>query len=91
MFNCRKVTQMVSESMDRRLPLHQRAMIKFHLLMCKYCARFEKQLRIMREICRQQPDHDTTDGSAELSSDACEKIKAALRAQAAHPDPQSTE
>ena len=76
--------------MDRRLPLHQRVMIRIHLLMCKYCARFEKQLQIMREICRRLPDGDPDDRSAELSSEACEKIKAALKSHAAHPDHPST-
>lgn len=43
---------MVSASLDRKLPFHQRAMIRIHLLMCKYCARVKDQMVIIREACR---------------------------------------
>jgi len=52
MFNCEEVSKMVSASLDRTLPFHQRAMIRIHLLMCKYCARFKEQLVIIRDACR---------------------------------------
>ncbi len=52
MFNCKDVSQRVSESMDRSLPLHHRMMIKIHLMMCKYCARFKQQLLALRDACR---------------------------------------
>ena len=38
--------------MDRTLPLHQQMMIKIHLMMCKYCARFKQQLLALRNACR---------------------------------------
>jgi len=85
MFDCRKVTQIVSESLDRRLPLHQRAMIKFHLFMCRYCARYRKQLLMLREICRQRSDDDTTDPSVVLPPEACDRIKASLKSRDAQP------
>ena len=43
---------MISASLDRKLPFHQRAMIRIHLLMCKYCARVKDQMMIIREACR---------------------------------------
>ena len=52
MFNCKEVTRMVSESLDRKLPLHQRMGIRIHLLMCKFCSRYRKQLLILREAMR---------------------------------------
>ena len=52
MFNCKDVSQRVSEAMDRSLPLHHRMMIKIHLMMCKYCARFKQQLLTLRDACR---------------------------------------
>jgi hypothetical protein len=38
--------------MDRSLPLHYRMMIKIHLMMCKYCARFKQQMLAVRNACR---------------------------------------
>lgn len=80
MFNCRKVTQMVSEAMDRKLPLYQRAMIRTHLLMCKYCARFRDQLQVIRELSRRQKTDDSTlDPSAVLPTEARERIKETIK------------
>ena len=80
MFNCRKVTQMVSEAMDRKLPLYQRAMIRIHLLMCKYCARFRDQLQVIRELSRrQETDESKPDPSTVLPSEARERIKEKIK------------
>lgn len=50
MFNCREVSYLVSQSMDHQLSLPQRIGVRFHLLMCRYCARFVRQLHRMREM-----------------------------------------
>jgi len=52
MFNCKKVTRLVSESLDRKLPLYQRAGIEIHLLMCKLCRRYKQQLTVLRGSIR---------------------------------------
>ncbi len=49
LFNCRDISHLVSRSMDEDLPLHRRAGIKFHLMMCRYCARYARQLGIVRQ------------------------------------------
>ena len=79
MFNCKDVSQRVSESMDRPLPLHQRILIKMHLMMCKYCARLRNQLLIIRDACRLENLHgkDLDDIHA-LSDDAADRLKLAL-------------
>ena len=54
MYDCKEVTRMVSESLDRKLPFHQRMGIRVHLFMCKFCSRYRKQLLILREVMRLQ-------------------------------------
>jgi Putative zinc-finger len=49
MFNCKEVTRLVSESLDRKLPIHQRAGIRVHLFMCKFCSRYQQQLMFLRK------------------------------------------
>ncbi len=49
MFNCKEVTRMLSDSMDRELSFHQRVGLGMHLLMCKFCSRYQKQLLFLRE------------------------------------------
>jgi len=75
MFNCRKVTRMVSDSLDHKLPLYQRFGIRIHLMMCKFCSRYRDQLLLMRKIIGPKMDKKETDLSIKLSSKARERIK----------------
>lgn len=52
LFNCKDISHLVSRSMDERLPLPRRMGITFHLMMCRYCARYAKQLKIIRQKIR---------------------------------------
>ena len=80
MFNCREVSRKVSESMDRSLPLSQRMMIRFHFAMCKYCARLQKQLLIIRQALRAEGTSPVVEGASEsLSQDARERLKQLLK------------
>jgi predicted anti-sigma-YlaC factor YlaD len=80
MFNCKAVTQIVSESMDRVLPIHHQVLIRMHLLMCKYCARFNRQLLVIREVCRsEEMMSGESDDTPVLPKEACERIKKSLQ------------
>ena len=80
MFDCKKVSMMVSESMDRNLPIHQRLLIATHLLMCKYCHRFKKQLQVLRHAVGLEDIHeDVLDRFPSLSKETREQIKQAMR------------
>ena len=56
MFSCKKITSMISESMDRELPLYKRMGIRFHLMMCALCRRYQKQLYFIRSVLHQCDD-----------------------------------
>ena len=76
MGNCKKVTRMVSESLDRKLPLHQRMGIRVHLFMCKFCSRYRKQLLLLREAMRLKERYVEDKGSPiTLPPEARERIK----------------
>jgi len=77
---CQDITRLVSESMDRTLPLTQRIKIRIHLGMCKYCARFEKQVHFLRNVCRK---HEELPSATTLSAQARDRIRHALRASTA--------
>ncbi len=84
MFNCKEVSRRVSESMDHRLPLHQRMLIRMHLLMCKYCTRFRRQLLLMREFSRSpQMAEDFLDTTVILPPDVRERIRKTLKSSSA--------
>ena len=80
MFRCQDVSQKVSQSLDTSLPLHHRMAVRFHLMMCRYCARFRNQLIMLRKMSRQVgSDASTQAPAATLSKEAKERIKKALR------------
>ncbi len=79
MFNCKEATQLVSESLDRKLPFHQRIGIRMHLLMCKFCSRYEKQLMFLRKAVRTQKMHEEdTESYISLPPEARKRIKNCL-------------
>ena len=81
---------MVSESMDRKFPLHRRILVSAHLFMCRYCNRFKKQLLILRNAAGLEDIHEEEFGlSHSLSKEARERIKQALRDLSPNPDPDS--
>lgn len=47
MLNCRQASQFISTSFDRPLTLRERVALGTHLLICKYCKRFNQQLRVI--------------------------------------------
>jgi hypothetical protein len=48
---------MLSDGMDRELTPLGRFRIRIHLLMCTGCARFARQLRLLRAASRALVDH----------------------------------
>jgi hypothetical protein len=82
MLVCRDVTRLISESMDRSLPLGKRIGVRIHLLMCKFCARYERQLLLIRETVRRfVAAEEKAEGAPgeTLSEEARERIKKSLR------------
>ncbi len=80
MFRCEDISRKISQSMDKQLPWHQRIAIWFHLMMCRYCQLFRRQMILLREISRFKGLPGSHDASSEkLSDETKEKIKAKLR------------
>ena len=76
MFNCKEVTRMVSESLDRKLSFHQRVGLRMHLLMCKFCSRYQRQLLFLRETVRLYTEHsEDIEPSIKLPPEVRERIK----------------
>lgn len=77
--DCKEVTRMVSESLDRPLPFSRRVWMRMHLMMCRYCSRFKRQMQVLQDLARLPPA--TENGGhppAGLSPEARERIKSVL-------------
>jgi hypothetical protein len=82
MLSCKDVTLLISESMDTSLPVGQRIGMRLHLLMCKFCSRYERQLFLIRETVRRIVATEEKPGEPPgetLSEEAKERIRKSLR------------
>jgi hypothetical protein len=52
-----------------------------HLLLCKWCRRYGKQIRFLRDAAREHPDHLAAPVRQNLSQSARERIKQRLQAE----------
>lgn len=79
MFNYKKVTQLVSESFDRKLSFYQRLGMRIHLMMCKFCSRYQEQLLFLRKTARLfSESSEAPDLSIQLSSEVGKRIKESM-------------
>ncbi len=74
MLSCKEVSQLASESFDRSLTLQERLLLRFHLLFCKFCSRYVRQLKFLKRA-RAHADEDHSGGDAGLSKGARERIR----------------
>ena len=83
MFSCKKITSMISESMDRDQSLYKRMGIRFHLMMCALCRRYRKQLLFIRSVL-QQSDGVEDIFCQSLPSDARKRIEEKINDEGNH-------
>jgi hypothetical protein len=74
MLNCNQTTQLVSQSLDRRLTLSERFELQLHLMLCKFCKRFSQQIKIMRVNMKTLINTIENDDTIKLPSSAKNRI-----------------
>lgn len=52
MLSCKEATRLLSEGQDRRLGVSEKMALELHLLMCRGCTNFGKQMDFLRQACR---------------------------------------
>ena len=75
MLNCREVSQLASEALDRKLTLKERIGLRFHLMMCKLCTRYVRQLKFMHHACSGMDENQVTATDPRLSETARNRIR----------------
>jgi hypothetical protein len=81
MLSCEEVSRLVSESLDRQLPLGQRLSVRLHLLMCSLCSRFRRQIMFLNRAVRAfgaAGEADKLPAHVRLSPEARQHIKKLL-------------
>ena len=75
-FRCKDVSDLISRSMDEKLPIKIRMGIKFHLMMCRLCLNYKNQLNLIRKAILKLESAEESDGIiTRLPDQARQKIK----------------
>ncbi|MBN1909091.1 MAG: zf-HC2 domain-containing protein [Pirellulales bacterium] len=80
--HCDESSHLLSDAQDRELTRVERAALSFHLMLCRNCCRFRRQLEFMRKALRRLAGHDEPgemSTTATLSPEARDRIREAVR------------
>ena len=90
MLSCKEAIQLVSEQLDRKLPLWRRLSLRLHVAMCRHCPRYVRQIRSLERAVRLHYSVDSPQPTTEpLGRNDLERMKASLRAATSDSDPQN--
>lgn len=73
--NCKETSVLVTQSLDRGLTFQDRFAMRMHVLICRNCARFMKQMHLIREWLRIENEAEQPG----LTDKARERIASKLR------------
>ena len=82
MYSCKKATELISMGREIKLRPHQRLMLWMHVLMCRFCNRFKKQVHDIDNLYKLSgnDDHDpSTDETSVLPEETKTRIKERIR------------
>ena len=78
LLNCKEASKIISQSLDNPLSWSNRMKLKFHLLICNACTRFNQQLRLIKNAINSIKIETENDTSIQLSLDAKARINKAV-------------
>lgn len=59
MLSCKQATQLMSQAGDRRLGLREALQLRLHLLICKACLNYRRQVDFIDRASRAWPGRDS--------------------------------
>lgn len=77
--DCDLIVRWASESMERRLTLRERALMKIHFWICSFCKRYLAQIQMMHHASCHLHEHEKP--AVTLGDEEKAKLKAALRGE----------
>lgn len=79
---CKQTVQVLSESLERKLTLRERVLVKLHLWVCMWCVWYLEHLQLVRNAMRDEASQEhTLSSSPGLSDDARERLKRRLSSE----------
>lgn len=74
MLTCKELVARSSDLLDDQLGFRERLAVRRHLLLCRNCRRFIKQMKLAQAVVRQMPDEPPAD-----ADDLAERLARARR------------
>jgi predicted anti-sigma-YlaC factor YlaD len=74
MLTCKQASQLLSQSLDRPLPLTNRIKLRLHLVICDACKRFSKQMHVLKTALQRLKLQTESDYTVVLSEAAKARI-----------------
>ncbi len=77
---CTEMVLLMSESLERSLSSREHFTLRLHLLVCAWCSRYLKQIKLLRQVLRLQASEISADPSPSISlpPEARERIASVL-------------
>jgi hypothetical protein len=79
--SCRQAVRLQSAALDRKLSFRERLGLRIHLLLCKWCRRYGKQIRFLQTATREHAGEEQVLPQRTLSPEARERIKQRLQSE----------
>ena len=79
MLSCREVSRLASERMDRELTWREKSAFYMHLMMCRLCLRYARQIALLRRATNNLRRRKSTLDDEALPEQARERIARKLR------------
>ncbi len=82
MLSCKETARLISDRLDRNLPLRRRIALRLHLAMCYPCRAYKTQIDSLNRLFSRRAKRKLTRAqfhAQSLSAEGRERIKASLR------------
>jgi hypothetical protein len=80
--SCKEASRLQSAALDQKLTLGQRLGLRIHILFCKWCRAYGKQIKFLRLVAKKQGADDGQHSPPhELSPEARDRIRQKLRSE----------
>ena len=76
---CREVIRTQSDALDQSISSTKWFGLRLHLLVCKWCRRYGKQIQFLHHAASEYPDEIAESVPQKLSDEARERIKRRLK------------
>lgn len=79
MLNCKQISQLISQSLDRELTLGERFALKLHLFIYKKCKQFSKHLQTLSVAIKTMISSIESNNNIEMPSASKQRLSITLK------------